>query len=788
MKPKEEISRLLKTVADNFYKEDSAVRERQIRHWRRLKFYWNNLSNVYWAEDIGDYVIAGANGVSGGGGNVSGDQGYYDKPVNVFKAFLETIIAALSIQIPSISCVPDDADNPLDLSTAKAGNKISSLIYRHNDIVLLWLHALYIYCTEGLIATYTYSKDDKEFGTYQKPKYKNEKIESYVCPNCFVELDEAMFNKGEEIKDKEINEFGPDDNDVALENAESRGIVCPECAVELDPNLQKSQLVIPKLIGFTTAPKSRICIEVYGGLYIKVALYAKEQSGTPYLDFSYETHYANALEMYPELKDKISQGGWQNSGMNNSYEQYGRLNTQYGAEYPSDVVTIHNTWLRPASFNILPEEDCNKLKKLFPDGTRIVFVNDVCAEYENENLDDCWTLNSNPLSDYLTYEPLGELVTNIQDIISDLISLTLQTIEHGIAQTWADPAVVNFDQYSQIEATPGLITPTKPVGGAKNISESFFNTKTATLSPEIFEFYRIIQELGQFVSGALPSIFGGKQGAGASNTASEYAMSQKMALQKLQTPWRMLTILWKKTMGKAIPLYMKNMVDDERVVEKNAQGKYVNTFIRRSELEGKIGDIELEPSDQLPVSEDQQKDFIMKIMELNNAELQAALLSPENLPFLRKVVRIPDFKLPGEEDRQKQYEEIQELIQGEPLLSPPDPMEIEMSIMEGLPEPQEQELPSIEIDELIDNHKIEADICRSWLISEEGRLAKKENPLGYKNVLLHMKQHMDFLQQTQMASLPTEEETPDSSSKPKGARQQGPDKIKDNKDAIAPVS
>jgi hypothetical protein len=98
------------------------------------------------------------------------------------------------------------------------------------------------------------------------------------------------------------------------------------------------------------------------------------------------------------------------------------------------------------------------------------------------------------------------MLTNIQDIVNDLISLTLQTIEHGITQTWADPAVVNFEAQEQMEAAPGYITPTKLQGGARNISEAFFSTKSASLSAEVFQFYQIIWQLGQFTSAAMPSI------------------------------------------------------------------------------------------------------------------------------------------------------------------------------------------------------------------------------------------------------------------------------------------
>src|SRR5438445_7805858 len=94
----EEVCSLLKTVADHFNNEDRATRERQIRQLRRLKLYWNNFSQIYWSEKAHDYRVYNRDANS-----TDTDQDYYDKPVNIFKAFLETIIAALSIQIPAIN-------------------------------------------------------------------------------------------------------------------------------------------------------------------------------------------------------------------------------------------------------------------------------------------------------------------------------------------------------------------------------------------------------------------------------------------------------------------------------------------------------------------------------------------------------------------------------------------------------------------------------------------------------------------------------------------------------------
>src|SRR5262249_49513588 len=81
------------------------------------------------------------------------------------------------------------------------------------------------------------------------------------------------------------------------------------------------------------------------------------------------------------------------------------------------------------------------------------------------------------------------------------------------------------------------------------------------------------------------------------------------------------------------------------------------------------------------------------------------------------------------------------------IIQPPDPMMVMQAEANGMPPPQETELPSVEVDKDLDNHDIEADVCRTYLVSDAGRLLKLENPLGYKNVLLHMKEHMTYIQQ-----------------------------------------
>jgi hypothetical protein len=723
----DDIKRLLKEVVDHFDKEDVSIRERQIRTWRRLKLFWEGFQKAWYSEVAHDWRIWDETQGD------DTDQSYYDKPVNVFRAYLESIIAALSVTVPPIKCYPDDADDTLDLSTAKAGDKIAQLVYRHNNVSLLWLHALFIYCTEGMVACYTYPKEDESYGTYEEKKYEEieEQRQSVSCPGCGYSLSDNpitpdIVNQTADSMTLNSDEFMSDQSDEPD--------LCPSCGTMMTPTVEQKTFVTTRLSGITKKPKTRMMMEAYGGLYIKVANYAKKQADTPYLVYAYETHYANAIERYQHLHgknsltaEKISSG----TGPKDPYEQWGRLSPQYQGEYPMNTVTIRNAWLRPAAFNVLQDkDDVDRLKKLYPKGAKVVLVNDEFAVACEEVLDDHWTLTYNPLSDYIHHDPLGLLLVSIQEITNDIISLVLQTIEHGIGQTFADPGVLNFNAYRQMESVPGAIYEAIPKSG-KNLSESFHEIRTASLSPEVMPFAQNIQSLAQLVSGALPSLFGGQMESGGGGTASEYGMSRAQALQRLQNIWKIFTSWWKEIFGKVIPMYINEVKDDERDVQRDKEGNFINTFIRKAELEGKIGKVELEANENLPLTWSQQKDIVMQLLQNANPEILAILGSPKNLPILREAIGLTDFFVPGEDDKDKQYDEIKLLLNSEPMPTG-DPMMPEIS--------------SVDIDPTYDNHSIEFEIVRSWVTGEAGRQAKIDNEAGYRNVLLHGKLHFMQMQ------------------------------------------
>ncbi len=745
-----EVQDLLKIVVDNFHQDDYTVRQGQIKTWRRLKLMWENFQSQYYSDVAHDWRIPVSSV------NVqadSTDQDYYDKPINVFRAYLESIIAALSITIPGIKCYPDDAENPLDIATAKAGDRISKLIYRHNDVQLLWLHSLFIYCTEGMVAGYNYSKSSAEYGTYTDREYESHSESHLIstCPNCQFEMDDVELGEG---------------TDADLEMMPEQEEYCEGCGALVIPELGKQEFEVSELIREVNKNKTHQCIDSWGGLYIKVPNWARQQCDIPYLVKSYETHYVNALDCYPHLRGEID------CGVFDPYEVWGRLSPQYRNEYPKDQVTMRHAWFRPSAFNVLDDEQMAVLLKHFPDGCRVDLVNEVYAGAEAEKLDDCWTLTYNPMADYIHSDPIGLLLVSVQEITNDLISLTLQTIEQGIPQTFADPRVLDFKGYRQMESAPGQIFPAKAPAG-KTVGDGFHEIKTATLSGEVMPFGQEIQSLGQLVSGALPSLFGGAMQE--QKTASGYAMSRAQALQRLQNTWKMFTMWWKGIFSKAIPKYIEGMQEDEREVQLTKDSGFINSWIRLSELSGEIGRYELEANENLPLTWSQRKDIIMQLMSFNNEGILEILWAPENRALLKESIGLDDFVVPGEQEREYYLDVIRQLLEATPIM---DPMGVD-----GMGQPTEQELPSVEIDPDYDNPEIGFEIIKNWVRGEPAKLAKIENPEGYRNVLLYGKQLMAFQQQQQMMAQQAQMQQEQANSKGNGA----PEKKPKEKDKPAPI-
>lgn len=679
----------LKILVDKYEKEDSFIRKQQIRMWKKNEEFWHGMQHIFWSETRQDWVSPiemkmfdqeeGRTGVDGP---------FYDYVINIFRPHGEAVIAALGAQVPTVRFPPDDAEDEEDIQTSRTYNKISDLIDRHNQVKSLQLMTLFQMWNQGDVFWYHASKADKAFGMTHIENFKKQ----LTCKAC---------GKTEPMDDQEVEGMKK----------------CSECGGELE-----AQTVLD---GFDEAPKTRVVIDSFGGLHVKVPFWARAQGDCGYLIWSLDQPKPFLQEIYDHISEKIETDAFDAQ----SSEKQGRTPSSFSntsrADDNLDNATHRRIWMRPWVINGLPStkaEEKKKLRKMFPNGIYVSYVGNVYAESRDEDLDKHWTIVKCGMSTYIHSDPIGQPLISPQELRNTLVNITVETIEQGMSSGFADPEVLNFNTYAAHEARPGMIYPAKPKPG-QNLGVSFYESGRATLSKEVGQFAQQLDKDAQFVVGSFPSLYGGP-GEGKSRTLGEYQQSRQQALQRLSIVWSLFCIGWTKLKQKCVHLYVENMIEDERftVPDPHKKGDYANVWIRKAELTGHVGEVEPESGDNFPVSMGAKQALFFKLLEMNNEFINAALFDPENRRDIADLTGFTDLEIPGESQRMKQVGEINAIIKGE----------------------------QVTVDPLVDEHPIHISTCKSFLVGQIGLDLKKTNPIAYQAITQHLQTHGQLQQmQTQ---------------------------------------
>ena len=690
----EDVKECLLFLIHKYEKEDGWVRKQQIKLWKKNAEFWHGIQYIFWSESRQDWLLPvetrwfqedeGREGVEGP---------FYDFVINIFRAHGESIISALSAQVPAVRFPPDDAEDEDDLLTSKTYAKIADLIQRHNSVKNLMLQSFLIAWNQGNVYWYHAPKSDKTFGITHIENYK--KI--LRCSNCGWE--------------------GPveDEEDVEISGLHT----CPDCKFPLE-----STTVLDSI---QESPKSRVLIEQYGGLHVKTGFWSRDLKDSGYLILQHDRPKPLMKFVYPWVADKLDM----TESDAHMYERMGRTPSSFTsfnrADDNMDLITHRQVLLRPWTYESLPpdkESTKAKLYKLFPNGCYVAEVGKVFADADDQDMDKYWSVFKPGLADYLHADALGQPLIPVQELRNINTNLSAETIEQSIGSFFADPDVLNFGIYSKHEARPGLIYPARPRPG-QALTESFFETGRATLSKEVGDFLQQLDKDGQFTVGDYPSLYGGP-GEVASRTLGEYQQSRVQALQRLSICWTLFVMAWARLMEKCVHLYVENLIEDERFVtpDPNKKDNYINVWIRKADMTGHVGEVEPVGADSFPMSIPQKQGLFYQLLQLNNEFINAALFDPENRRLIADLVGFTDLYLPGEEQQIKQASEIGDMLRGVP----------------------------VNIDPLVDDHAIHIGGCRSFLAGDRGMELKKINPQAYQLVEQHLQEHLKTQQQQQEAS------------------------------------
>ena len=646
---------------------------------------------------------------------------------NIYKAFGWALISVLGQKVPSTRFLPQDYRRESDVIAARAAADVVPLICRNNKAPLLNLRAIYCLYTGGIVASYTrYLEDGSSFGWKDEPDIQMQKVKmaeaGFECPGCH------QFTAVDDVHPAE----------QTLQNG------CPNCMSPInDLNFSPPQFVdAPVVSSVKKVPRGQELITLHGVLETRLPPWVQEQRDMPYLGLVHEVHISQLKATYGD-RAKNLQGGY-GSGPYDTWDRFARLaliepTVSYYSTSNQNLVTFKRYWLRPDAFYMVENDTKDKeglgkrdqLLKLFPDGAYIAFADPTyLLDARNERLDDHWRI-CRAMEGAGMYTPsLGSSSISVQKRYNTLHNFIMEWVEYAAAGTgtFVNANHINVRALSNQRKAPGNIYPIRVPAGS-DISRNIYEARPGAIANEVFKYADSLQELGQFMTSAVPTVTGGTQ---QSLKPTTYLADREQALGRLYVPWLHLRTFWADTIGLAVKEFARWRTEDEQYSVFGPRGDAQGLEIRLEDLQGNF-DAYPETDEAFPVLWQQMQAAFMQLMQSADPRIQEILGSTENIAFAKSMLGLPDIYVPGEDDRIKQKQEIALLLQGAPVQTT-NPQTGAMEL-----------LPSVPIDPFEDMHPIHIEGVKAWAVSAVGLRAKVENPNGYHNVIAHGVAHEKFV-------------------------------------------
>ena len=780
---KPELVNALRELVRQYRQEGVVARRNEIRRIRQARLFWQGLQYAWWNSNDMNWHLPYEN-------RSTDDRQLEEMPryqfvTNFYQGFGLSFIAVLSQDVPSVRFYPQSAQSLEDIASARAASDVAELIERNNEVEQLLTTIGYFLWTDGKLGAYVrYVADGQRFGFHEEQLLAALEIplgeDKYVCPKCGKETTADAPDLG-----ATLGSPGDDGAEASTGGASPAPTMeCPGCGAEMnEAHLRKAERVtVPRVIGTRRAPNGQEVISIAGGLELNTPVWANEMHEYPYLQWQAEVHRAKLKASYPLAANKIEAAPSQ--GPDDVYARVSRLSVEQGLPsiHPGDalmnLITFDRTWLRPwAFFSIEDESVRNELLALFPDGCYCGFAGDVYCESRNESMDDHWRVLHALPGDGQNRPSVGDSLVQVQERYNVLSNMQAETYEYGIPPIYADPQVLDFDALANQVAEPAAHFPARARPG-QPLAAGFFQPAPARVPPDMIEHQQdLIGPVAQFLTGLFPAIFGGNMED--VKTASGYALARDQAMGRLGLVWRRTKQFYADVLLLGVDCFRTNRPEGVEIPLLGPDGVLDARSIRTADLKGNIC-VHPEADETYPRLKSQQRAVLQQLFSLNDPLIQEALAEPANIGYIKNVLGLNELVVPGEDSRNKQLREIQQLLASAPIvisthasgvahagsmrdspessavgatLKSPDANGADASAGGASPAPMNGSadtahqsavlvLPSVPVDQLLDDHDVEFEECKRWANSEAGQAAKMTNPAGFANVRAHTEAHL----------------------------------------------
>jgi len=736
----ERLQNAVRRLALELASESEISRRAEIRRIKQAHQFWRGLQYLWWSERDQNWHLPFEQKMTDE--SSVEDMPRYEFVTNIYQAFGLSIISVLSQDIPRVRFFPQSAESEADVSSAKSASEVSKLIERNNRIGNLIVEEAFHLWTGGKVGAYVrYVVDGQRFGFHPETELDERQVKiggGWICGECGAETATHKDDTGEDENRKTSRQ--PDMNRPAGRELQMECAACGALLTE-ENYVPEEVITVPAGVRTTRVANGQEVLTIVGALELKTPPWANEIHEYPFLQWNMEVHQARLRAAYPHAAKKI--GAPIAAGESAQYERLARLEQSQGGpvtaggDFNPNLITFQRTWLRPWAFYQLDDEALrDELLAIFPDGCYAAFAGEVYCESRNENMDDHWRVMHAMPGDGSSGRPaLGDALISVQERFNTLSNLQIETYEYGIPPIYADSEVLDFDALQSQTAEPGAHYPAKAKAG-QPLAAGFFQPQAARVPPDLAGHAAdLMGPVAQFLTGAFPALFGGAMTN--TSTASGYAMARDQAMGRIGLVWRRMKFFHADLMLAAVDCFRKNRPGDVEVTLLGAGAAFESKWIRLVDLKGELFSYP-ETDEQYPTQWADQRTVLMQLMANPDPRLQGVLGDPSNLGLLKRLIGLDELVIPDEESRTKQYREIAQLLQEQPV--------VRADSRTGA----EQMLPSIVPDEFADNHAVELDACKRWFSSDAGQIAKIEAPAGYANVRAHAQLHEQFLRKQRL--------------------------------------
>jgi hypothetical protein len=771
----EDMQRALQALVEAYELECDSVRRHYVRRFREAEEFWRGNQNLYWSEADYQWHTPFDRALESGS---LADLPRYDYVNNIYQAFGLSVIAAISQRLPRVRFQPVSALREEDVATARAASIIADLIERNNRLDLLAIREAYLLWTQGIFGAYVRYVVDDEFGSHAEPIVEMATVQvrqaGLTCPRCGEEIpfarsaaltadqDSAALGTMPRAEEDEHGSAGqiaarthitaaPGGAAVASSDLDSpfddalRGLLppssCPRCGADLAEasSYPAEYMQVPVISRIENVPNGQEVISIYGGLNLKLMPYANTLRESGYLILAEEQHVAALRAAYPAKADEIE-------GDAGAFDTYERLSRMALVDAPGStsrlsyqaLATYKRCWLRPWAFWAHEDPDMRaRLLETFPNGCMVAFAGDTFLEARDEAIDDHWRVCRAMPGVGMYHEPIGASLVSIQKRINDLANIQAEHVEYGAAPPILyDARYINGQALAHKRMEPASYTPVaiESAPSVKSLAEMIYQP-TIGLDPNVYSQGHDLMELSQFLTGALPAVFGGNMPD--VSTASGYGMARDQALGRLGLFWRQMKEFHADLMMAAVDVFRENRTQDVEQVIVQRSGDYASRFVRLTDLKGNVT-AHPEADDAFPATWAEIRQNVLRLLDSKDPYILKVLSHPMNADLMKNYAGTPDLVLPDADNRTKQFREIAELLQGEPVHDPAAGW-----------------LPTVLPEPAVDDSEVHADTIREWAVSDNGIAMKRNNPGGYANVIAHLLAHQRILAQAAGVPQPT---------------------------------